>query len=200
MAPVVEQRKEITVGNREPGKTPFSPPQTGGAPWTGSRNPTPAGPAPAASPAHSGIRPMANTAPSGIPGANDPTYLAYMREMGIDEANVNILTGHRVNSLTRQLGRALPAYADKRKEAIRGAGYAAEDRGMFASGLRMRDQTEAARDVDRERLDFEAQIRDSIGEIYMTSAMDIAQLRRQLMEQGLSAAQANAIANAEAGI
>jgi hypothetical protein len=147
-----------------------------------------------------GITPGQNTAAPGIPGANDPSYLAYMRQMGVDEANLNILTGHRVNSLTRQLGRALPVYAEKKEVAMRDTGSSFEDRGMFRSGGRMVAQADVGRAVDRERLDYEAGIRDQIMELYLTNGMDVAAIRRDLMEQGLSAAAANAIINAEAGL
>lgn len=139
------------------------------------------------------------TAP-GMPGANDPSYLAYMRQMGVEEANLNILLGHRVGAFTRELGRGLPAYATMRERAITDQGNSWEDRGMFRSGGRQKAQADAALDVDRERADWEAGIRDQIAESYITTAMEVAELRRGLLEQGLSAAQANAIANAEAGL
>lgn len=141
-----------------------------------------------------------STAPVAVPGANDPAYLAYMRQMGVEEADINTLTGFRVGALTRQLGRALPAYAERRETAVRDTGRAYEDRGMYSSGARHDAQAEAGRAIDRERLDFEAGIRDEIGEMYLTTAMDIASLRRQLMERGLDYAAADVIARAEAGL
>lgn len=156
-----------------------------------------AAPPPAGTPAYQAGQ---STAPVAIPGANDPAYLAYMRQMGVDEANVNALTGWRVNSLTRQLGRALPAYAERREHAIRDTGIEHEGRGMYRSGARISGQAEAARAVDRQRMDYEAGIRDEIGELYLRTAMDVAEIRRNLVEQGLDYAAADVIARAEAGL
>lgn len=133
-------------------------------------------------------------------GAADPTYLAYMRQMGVEESTLNALLGHRVGALTRELGRGLPAYAEKRENAIRDTGFGFEDSGMYRSGTRLDKQAEVARGVDRERMDWEAGLRDQIGELYMLNAVDIAQLRRQLLEQGFDSTQATAIANASAGL
>ena len=118
----------------------------------------------------------------------------------MEEGELNNVMANRVSSIVRGIGRALPAYADKRAEAIEGAGRAAENRGFFRSGARMRDQFRAGRDVDRERMNFEAQARDQITDLYATNAMDIARLRRELAEQGITGAQNVTLANAEAGI
>lgn len=111
----------------------------------------------------------------------------------------NVL-GTRVGALVRGLNRQLPAYADRRERAIEGAGLAAEDRGMFRSGARMRDQVRAGIDVDRDRMNYEAETRDRIAELYSTNALDVARKRRELAERGIDGAQNVQIANANAGI
>ena len=100
----------------------------------------------------------------------------------------------------RQLGRELPAYADKRERAVEGAGNASESRGFFRSGQRMTDQARAGYDVDRERNNFESGIRDQIAEMYGVNALDIARIRQGLAEQGITGAQNVTLANANAGI
>ena len=87
-----------------------------------------------------------------------------------------------------------------REKAVDQAGSSWEDRGLYQSGGRMSDQAEAGQDVDRQRMDFEAGIRDQVSEQYLTTALDVARLRRELTEKGMSAAQANAIASAQAGL
>lgn len=153
-----------------------------------------------ATPSASQVPAQRGTSPVGMPGGNDPAYLAYMRQLGVDEGNIGLMTGFHADSLQRKLGRALPSYAEQRTNAIRGAGEEAEQRGMFRSGRRITNQAQAGRDVDRERMDFEAGIRDQIGELYLNAAMDVANLRRQFLEQGYDAATANALANANAGL
>lgn len=162
-------------------------------------------PAPAPKPAQRPVAaPVAPSQGAPAPAANsaaaDPAYLAYLRGAGVEEAEIQNVLGTRVGALVRQLGRELPAYADKRERAIEGAGIAAEGRGFFRSGARMTQQNRAGMDVDRERMNFEASIRDQIAELYGTSALDIARLRRDLAEQGITGAQNVTLANAEAGI
>ena len=120
--------------------------------------------------------------------------------MGVEESTQNALLGHRVGALTRELARGLPAYAVQRERAVEDTGNTWEDRGMYRSGNRIKGQFDAASDVDRERMDFEARIRDQIAEQYIMTAVDVAEMRRQLMEAGLDGASATAIANAQAGL
>lgn len=141
-----------------------------------------------------------SVAPAAQSAAADPAYLAYLRGAGVEEAELNNVLGTRVGALTRSIGRALPAYADKRAEAIEGAGNAAESRGFFRSGQRMTNQFRAGRDVDRERMNFEAETRDKMADLYGTNALDIARIRREMIERGITGAQDVAITNAEAGI
>ena len=143
---------------------------------------------------------VAQPAPAANSASADPAYLAYLRGAGVEEAELQNVLGTRVGALTRQLGRELPAYADKRERAVEGAGNAAESRGFFRSGARMQDQARAGIDVDRERMNFEASIRDEIADLYGTGALDIARLRRDLAEQGITGAQNVTLANAAAGI
>ncbi len=130
----------------------------------------------------------------------DPAYLAYCRGAGVEEGTLNNVLGTRVSALVRQLGRELPAYADKRERAVEGAGNASESRGFFRSGQRMTDQARAGYDVDRERNNFESGIRDQIAEMYGVNALDIARIRQGLAEQGITGAQNVTLANANAGI
>ena len=130
----------------------------------------------------------------------DPAYLAYLRGAGVEEGALNNVLGTRVSALVRQLGRELPAYADKRERAVEGAGNASESRGFFRSGQRMTDQARAGYDVDRERNNFESGIRDQIAEMYGVNALDIARIRQGLAEQGITGAQNVTLANANAGI
>jgi len=130
----------------------------------------------------------------------DPAYLAYLRGAGVEESALNNVLGTRVSSLVRQLGRELPAYADKRERAVEGAGNAAESRGFFRSGQRMTDQFRAGYDVDRERNNFEAGIRDQIAELYGVNALDIARIRQGLTEEGINGAQQVTLNNAQGGI
>ena len=132
--------------------------------------------------------------------AADPAYLAYLRSVGVQESELQNVAGLRVNSLVRQLGRGLPAYAEQRDTAVRQTGESFEDRGVFRSGMRQIRQADAGRAVDRDRNEFEAGIRDQISGTYATGASDIAALRRQLAEQGINSSQTVAINNAQSGI
>jgi hypothetical protein len=175
---------------------PTGPDTSPGQPG-GTKNPSTG----AASSATYGI-PSASSAVPGvtIPGANDPAFLAYLRQFGVDEAMVNLMAGHNISSLERELGRALPAFAEQRADAIEGVGSNFEGRGFFRSGSRITGQADAGRKVDREREDFQAKIYDAIRSELLAAASEIASLRRELMERGFDAAMADAIARAQAGL
>lgn len=130
----------------------------------------------------------------------DPAYQAYLRGMGVEEAEITNILNTRVGALTRQLGRKLPAYAEAKAQAIKGTGQEYEGRGFFRSGNRVQEQARVGRESDRERMDYEADVRDQIAELYGVSAMDIARLRREQAEQAILGAQNTAINNANAGI
>jgi len=138
--------------------------------------------------------------PPAAASAADPAYLAYLRGIGVEEAELQNVLGTRVGALVRGLGRKLPYYADQRERAIEGAGQAAESRGLYRSGARMKAQTRAGIDVDRDRMDFESDTRDRIAELYSNNALDVARKRRELAEQGINSAQTVQINNAQAGL
>lgn len=136
-----------------------------------------------------------------MPSASaDPAYLAYLRSVGVEEADLQNVAAQRVSALTRQLARGLPGYAQQRTDAIAGVGHQFEDRGVFRSGNRQIKQADAAREIDRSRNEFEVGLRDQIAGTYLNTAADIARLRRGLAEQNINSAQNVALANANSGI
>jgi hypothetical protein len=132
--------------------------------------------------------------------AADPAYLAYLRSVGVEESAVQNVANQRVSSLTRQMARQLPYYAQQRSQAIEGVGNSWEDRGMYRSGNRIVKQADAGREVDRQRNEYTTGVQDEIGGIYLTTAADIAARRRALAEQGINSAQTVALNNANSGI
>lgn len=197
-------------------------PTSQGAPATGSGNSLGYNPAPSPAPHQGGAgnglgytpaTPAGGSGGNGLgftpapgqttatgPAATDPAYLAFLRQMGVDESQINSTAAYRVGALNRQIDRQAPQWDQQSKLAGEGVDNDYESRGMLNSGKRFIKRAEATTDVDRQRLDWEAGIRDQIGEQYITSAQDIADLRRQAAEQAIAAAQATAIANANAGI
>ena len=136
-----------------------------------------------------------------MPSASaDPAYLAYLRSVGVEEADLQNVAAQRVSALTRQLARGLPGYAQQKTDAIQGVGNQFEDRGIFRGGMRQVKQADAGREVDRARNEFELGIRDNIAGTYTNTALDIARLRRGLAEQNINSAQNVALANASSGI
>jgi len=132
--------------------------------------------------------------------AADPVYLNYLRSMGVEESAIQNVANQRVSSLTRQMARQLPVYAQNRQDAVQNVGNSWEDRGMYRSGQRIVKQADAGREVDRQRDEYLANTNDQIAGTYLTTAADIARLRRGLAEQGITSAQTVAMNNANSGI
>jgi len=136
-----------------------------------------------------------------MPSASaDPAYLAYLRSVGVEDADLQNVAAQRVSALTRQLARGLPGYAQQKQDAVTSVGNEFEDRGVFRSGMRQVKQADAGRAVDTARNEFEAGLRDQIAGTYTNTAADIARLRRGLAEQNINSAQNVALANANSGI
>lgn len=132
--------------------------------------------------------------------AADPVYLNYLRSMGVEESALQNVANQRVSALTRQMARQLPVYAQNRQQGIENVGNSWEDRGLYKSGGRIKGQADSALASDRQRDEYLAGARDDIASTYLTTAADIARLRRGLAEQGITSAQTVAMNNASSGI
>jgi hypothetical protein len=120
-----------------------------------------------------------------LPPAADPTYLAYLRTLGLDESEAMGEVERRVSSLTRGLTRRQPVYADREERTQESIGEDYENRGLFQSGARLVAQQRAATDISRDRLEDQAQTADQIAGEYGGLARQVAGIRRSAAEREL---------------
>jgi hypothetical protein len=121
-----------------------------------------------------------------LPPATDPAYLAFLRQTGVQEQDLGAEAAQRISSLNRALARHLPAYADQKRQAVQGVADSYEERGLFRSGGRLRDQVDAGNAVDRNRLEYIANTQDQSAGVNSDLARSIADLRRRAAEQELA--------------
>lgn len=130
----------------------------------------------------------------------DPVFLAYLRSQGMSESDVAGELAIRTSSLSRQLARQLPAYDDQAQRSQEGISNSYEDRGMFRSGARLVAQQRQATDDDRAKLNFTAGVTDQLSGATLSTAADVARIRRGTAEEELAARGRVAEAGATAGV
>lgn len=126
--------------------------------------------------------------------AEDPTFLAYMRGLGVEEGEAGAELNYRLGQLQGRLRRRLPAYQDEANEGAEKIGLEYEDRGFGMSGARLVSQARHRRDVSRDALEYEAGIREQMSDLSWDAARSVAKGRRGLAEEELEARQRMAVA------
>lgn len=148
--------------------------------------------------------PVPNYAGAGLvvdPGAaQDPSYLAFMRGAGYNEAEIMAELARKQGSLTRQVERAKPRFADETRQAEAGVQSDFATRGLYRSGARMVHQVDAGNVVRRNEQEFLSGVGDQRGDLIADSMKQIAEGRRQAADMALTSRQTAAInaANARA--
>lgn len=117
-----------------------------------------------------------------------PAYLAFLREVGIEDALDRSDTQGDIDRLIRRRDRALPEIAEEGGFAREGISGAMEDRGIYRSG---EHEVALARQRAREGrtvAGLEAETAESVDDLRSRLERDIAARRRRTAEAGLSAA------------
>jgi hypothetical protein len=125
--------------------------------------------------------------------AQDPSYLAFMRGAGYSEAEVMAELARKQGGLQRQLERSAPRFADQLRQAGTGVARDFQNRGLYSSGGRMVQQTDAENEVRRAQQDFNFGIRDQQGDLTSQAMRDIASQRQQAADMMLTSRQTAAI-------
>lgn len=114
-----------------------------------------------------------------VPGLTDPTYLAYLRAMGLEEEVARANAARQTSAVQRQLQTATPEIA--RLGIINRAriGDSFESRGVFQSGMRKQRQAEGAASEGYRVGSMFGQASDKIGAIQGNLQGNLADLARQ---------------------
>lgn len=119
--------------------------------------------------------------------AADPTYLAYLRSLGLEESEAVGEAERRVSSLTRGLTRRRAASQVAEGRAQESTSEDFEGRGLLRSGARLVAQQRLGEDFMRGRLEDELGTREGVADAYGGLARDVAGLRRRRAESELDA-------------
>lgn len=117
----------------------------------------------------------------------DPQYQAYLRMAGLDEARLRDEIQFRTDQFHETINRRAAGFEEEKRLGNRGIGLEAEDRGLFQSGMRMRDQSDYTNDVDRRRLEFEAGQRNDLDDLLRRNQAEIEGLQLERSERELEA-------------
>lgn len=120
----------------------------------------------------------------------DPEFLAFMREMGLEVAQIK---DARRTFIDRMQARLNPGsmwqtqYDTRISDLIDNTNNSYAGRGMYFSGGRGRDIAQGTADVNNERNIWEGGIREEMQDVRKQSAMDIAEWKRRRAEERLAA-------------
>lgn len=117
----------------------------------------------------------------------DPAYSAFLRAMGVEEQAIRAQVRMEGSTLKRQVERQEPVWQDRIQTMEQGVRGDAEARGTYTSGATARDLAQGRTRIGLERAEQTAVMRDKLQSMNAGAATAVAQLRRQAMEQGLSA-------------
>ena len=108
-----------------------------------------------------------------------------MRAMGVEEQLIRAEARQRSNLAERQVHRQLPSFDDRIAREGEAISADAEQRGVFRSGATMRNLARSRTDIEKERAETMAQLRDQVTGIHLDAASQVARLRRGRAEAEL---------------
>jgi len=128
----------------------------------------------------------------------DPAYVAFLSSMGLQESDIQGNLALARQGYQQRYQEALPGYEDARKTSTRNIGLNHENRGMYKSGVRLRDQAESAARIDSQQAsalghmtrgiaEQERQASSSSNELRRRNALEEILARERLSQRDLNA-------------
>jgi hypothetical protein len=112
--------------------------------------------------------------------------MAYMRGQGVDESDARGAVAQRISTLQRALNLRLAGYGPEEQQAEQKTSNDYEGRGLFRSGQRLQDEQNTANDYERQKLGDISSTNDQIAQSQSDLAAQIAKMKREGAEQGLT--------------
>jgi len=106
---------------------------------------------------------------------------------GVQESNLRGEIQARIDQATRETNRAAAGFEQRKQDETRQVGLDFEDRGLFASGARMRGQSDAAAKVDYQRQMEEAARSDALANENRRTENELAELAQRRAEEEIAA-------------
>lgn len=132
------------------------------------------------------INPLAD---AGNPAMEDPAYAAYLRTMGVEQANIKNEIMARTEAVQRAINRNAAGYEQQKSERTKSVGLDFEGRGLGNSGAQYTQQNEASANIDYQRNQDESAQRDALDTANRSSQAALAQLGQRRAEEELAARQ-----------
>lgn len=134
------------------------------------------------------VMPQAPTYGAGDPNKN-PSYLAFLRSMGMNEAQVKAQVARQQGALQSQLEAQRPIWAQTLQQSLRGVLNNAAGRGTVRSSNRLMGQTLVQQGVNRQQAAFEGDIAGKQQGLSDQLQSTLLGLQRQKAEQAAAAQQ-----------
>lgn len=121
------------------------------------------------------------------PAMEDPSYQAFLRAMGVQQANIKNEILSRTEAVLRAINRNAAGYEVQKKDKQRNIGLGFEDRGLGNSGAQYKQQSEAAAAVDYDRQQSEASQTDALDTANRAATQSLAELGQRRAEEEIAA-------------
>ncbi len=118
---------------------------------------------------------------------DDPTYMAFLRQMGLDESMINETLEGIILSGAQAAKRDATFFEDQRMVQEKSINESAEERGMFQSGRRVRDVARAKSEIDLQETESIEDRAAEVAQAQLTAANELAQLEIDRGEAELGA-------------
>ena len=117
----------------------------------------------------------------------DPAYNAFMAGLGVQESDIAGNLAARRSGYMQQFNEALPGYEYARTTSGRNIDNNAENRGMFQSGQRLQQRSEATGQIDAQQAAAQGAMTRNTAGAERSAAQDLAALRREQALQEINA-------------
>ena len=118
---------------------------------------------------------------------NDPTYMAFLRQMGLDESMISETLEGIILAGAQAAKRDATFFEDQRMVQEKSINESAEERGLFQSGKRVQDVARAKAEIDLQETESIEDRAAELAQAQMTAANERAQLEIDRQEAELGA-------------
>jgi hypothetical protein len=118
---------------------------------------------------------------------NDPTYMAFLRQMGLDETMINDTLQSIILAGAQASARDVTFFEDQRMTREKSISESAEERGMFRSGRRISDVARGRSEIDLQETDAAQERATQLADAQKNAANELAQLEIDRGEAELAA-------------
>lgn len=125
----------------------------------------------------------------GIEPEMDPSFLAFQRALGVEEAELRASIAMRRSAVQRRIANQLPQVREATQRSVRDVGLSAEARGVFRGGNRAQDQADEIRQGALQEQNIIQGGQEEIASLEAELAQQIAANRRRQSEAELEARQ-----------